>query len=817
MIAKLAIRQLQTQWRKAEWRALLVALLLMTSLMTLLNLTADRLNQSLSVRSAELLGADLILNSSRPIDPERKQAVQSYPVTTSEVTQFASMVEADSSMLLTSIRAITSPYPLRGEIITEPSEHPTVPEPKTLWVEQAVLDRLNVKLGDSIHIGYEPFVISHRLLASPDRGSGFRSFNPQIIMHQDDLAATGVLGIGSRAEYRLLISANASVIQQVSDNLEPQLNSWEKLTSVSKDQPAGRNVLSNASRYLKLSAVFALLMGAFAVFLSLRRYAADQHKRSALLLSFGLSQRKLILLYVIQLITAWLWVTPIGLLAGLGLHQLLLFWLADLLPQTLPSLSYFALFISAGTGLAILLISGYSTLYPLTRTSILALMRSETQTSALISRSGYIVASILLFLLLSLFVESWTLAVILTSALLIGGWLAGLASQFLILSMSRLFKRLRLFALLSLRIRQQRFWHRLQGGVLTLLMTLMSILFFIRQDLLTEWQGQLPADTPNHFVINIQPWEKDKVDSWLTNQGVNSTLYPMIRGRIASLNNQSIETAFTPEQRQHNTLNRELNLTWASTRPAHNPIVAGEWSTADDAISVEKTMAEALSLKLGDQLGFTVGSQTFSATITSIREVEWQSFQPNFYVIFSPGVIDKLPATYITSFKLTEGQRLIATELIKQFPTLTLIDVDQLLTQAQSLIQSLSDSASLIYLLTLFCGLTLVVMTLQQSLMQRRYENALLRTLGASERQTAQLDRVEYLLLGFSCGLAASLLSEAIMFFVYSRLLQLEPNLHLSLWIVLPLLSTLLFASCGQMIRRPMNLAKSYSLLKAPG
>lgn len=817
MITRIAIKQLRTQWRKTEWRALLIALFLMITLMTLLNLTADRLNQSLTLKSAELLGADLIINSSRPLEPEWMTWLDQQAVTTTQVTQFASMVEANGGMLLTSIRAVTSPYPLRGEIITAPASESQVPAPQSVWVEQAVLDRLNLARGDTLHIGYAAFTISHQLVASPDRGSGFRSFNPQIIMNSADLEATGVLTLGSRAQYRILISGESPIITPLAENIEAKLQSWENLTSVKNDQPAGRNVLSNASRYLKLSAVFALLMGAFAVFLSLKRYAADQHKRAALLLSFGLTQRKLAGLYGIQLLSAWLMITPISLLAGFGLHQLLLFWLAELLPQVLPNFDATSLFISAVTALLILCIAGYSTLLPLTKTPIVALMRQEPISSPTISRTTYAVTALLLLVLLASFVDSWLLALSLSISLLLGGWLAGMIVQRLIQLINGRLHSIKLFSLLTLRIRQQRIWHRLQGGVLTLLLTLMAILFFIREDLMSAWQSQLPKDTPNNFVINIQPWEKDRVTDWLTENGVNAKLYPMIRGRITSLNNRSIEEAFTPEQRQHNTLNRELNLTWSAELPTHNPLVEGAWSNAKDAISIEQSMAQALSIKLGDQLSFSVGSQTFTATVRSIRQVEWQSFQPNFYVIFSPSVIDKLPATYITSFKLEAYQRSVSAELLKAFPTLTLIDVDQLLKQAQSLINSLSDSASLIYLLTLLCGLTLVIMTLQQSLHQRRFETALLRTLGASEHQTSRLDTLEYLLIGFSCGITASALSELIMFVVYQKLLQIEPTFHLSLWLALPVLATLFFAGCGKLIRTPMSLPKSYRFLKSPG
>ncbi|WP_293266679.1 FtsX-like permease family protein [Neptunomonas sp.] len=814
MITTLALRQLKAQWRRPDGRALLLSIFLMTSLITLLSLTGDRLTKSLTIRSAEILGADMVISSHQPLASGWDQTTP-FGLSTTKVTQFTSMVEAQDSMLLSSIRAVDAPYPLRGEIVTEPPHSMDAPSSGTVWVEPSVLSRLNINIGDSVNIGYSSFLVERTLISSPDRGSNFRSFNPHIIMSHDDLAATKVLAPGSRAHYRRLFSGTPEQITKAEQLFRANLKDKQQLYTAQGDQPTRGNAANNANQYLKLSALFALLLGSFSIYLSLRRFSADQRSRTALLMSLGLSRIQLFQLFSIQLFCGWLLAAIPGALLGFGLHNMVLWKLASLLPHPLPALSITSLISSPLLAGGILMIAGLATLLPLGKTSVLSLIRQGNDRPST-HKLLFWLTPITLFIIIAFFVESILFASLLTVSLLLSGLISGLCVQYLIHTLNqRLKSTVRLFPLLTLRIRQQRHWHRLQGGVLTLLLTLMTVLLFARQDMLSEWQGQLPADTPNQFVIDIQPWEKESVTQWLNDHNVSSTLYPIIRGRIESLNGQTIAQAFTNEQRQHNTLNRELNLTWGDKIPAHNTLEQGQWSSADNAISIEQSMADELSLVLGDTLGFRVGSDIFSGTVTSIRGVEWASFRPNFYVIFSPDVIDQLPATYITSFRTNAQQKNLTSQLLKAFPTLTLIDIEQLLLQAQDLINKLSDSASLILLLTLLSGLILVITTLQQDLVQRRFEVALLRTLGASANQARQLDMLEYLLMGLSCGVLTCIMSESLLFLIYTNLLKLEPQLHPLLWIALPTLATVLFSLTGLLTRKALSLPQSYQLLKS--
>ncbi|MFC6670855.1 ABC transporter permease [Marinobacterium aestuariivivens] len=815
-ITKLARQQARRSWRSPEWRALLAALLIAITLISLLTQFGDRLEQSLNRRTAELLGADLVLRSEEPVDIAADSNIRS-----SRVAQFPTMIEAADEMMLVSVRAVTAPYPLRGEIVTEPPAHAVIPEPGTAWAEPRVFEMLQLEPGDLIQLGYSEFRLSHRLISSPDRGSGFRSFSPGLIIRADELEATGVIAPGSRVQYRQLFAGPAGAIASLERRLAAGLNSDERLYSLRSDQPVTGRALRNAELYLRLSGLFALLLGALTITLSLRRYNAAQHSRAALLLSLGLDSRRLLWLYGYQLLFGWIACALLGTALAFGLQQLLVGLVGDLLPQPVPRAGSGAIASGALIGLLLLATLGLPAFYRLSRVPVVALFRETRLPTDSRVRLFQLLGLLLLAGMMSLYIQSLSMALLLLGALILSGLLVGLIAQRLLHYLSLgLRDRLRLGRLLVLRIRQQRRWHRLQAATMTLLLTLMATLLIARGDLLEQWRSQFPAETPNYFLINIQPWEKAPLDQVLAEHDLDPVLYPMVRGRISSRNGMPLtDLELEPGQRRHNALRRELNLTWSESLPDNNRLLNGQWWSGPDGseplISVEQDLAEALDLSPGDRLGFSIGAQQIEARVASIRSVQWESFQPNFYVIFSPGALDGMPATFITAMRLDGEQRQLARTLLQQFPTLTLIDIDQLLTQAQTLIERLVDSSSLILLLTLLAGLLLLLVTLMQELERRRYESALLQTLGATPRQSRQLDLLELLWLGLICGVLAAFATEAVLWLVHGQVLQIAPMLHPLGWLLLPPLSALLFIAIGALVRKPLDQARCFSLLKA--
>lgn len=818
-LLKLAWQQTLAANRLPIWRALLLALTVAISIATLLAVLGDRLEQSLGRQTAELLGADMTLRSGRPIDSAIADSARSLGLETSGVTQFPTMIEAGEHLLLISLRVVEAPYPLRGKIVTQPAQG-RIPEPGTLWAEPAVLERLNLKIGDRIELGYATFTVAAQLNSTPDRGSGFSTFSPQVIINQQDLEATQLLGVGSRARFRQLFAGDPEALKQLETQIRASMASDERLITLdNSNNNINSGALNNASRYLRLGALLTLLISALTIALSLRRYTLNSRDRAAVLLSLGMTARQLQVLFLLQLLLAWVACALAGTAIALALEQFALFMLSDLLPQPVPLAQPVFYGLGALLGLVSLITLGLPPMVAMSQVSVMHLFRRTATPTTLGGRALQLVAGVLLTGLLMLYLDDLQLTLILIGSLLFTAWVLGKFGAWLLrICAFALAGKHTLVRLLRLRLQQQQRWHRMQIPVISLLLALMAISLWARSDLMERWQNQLPDDAPNHFLINIQPHERDGVDQVLDNYQLNSNLYPMIRGRIVALNDEPVARAFTPEQRQHNALNRELNLSWTSEQPGHNRLVEGNWSSQADGntahISVEQEFANTLGLKLGDKLSFTVGSFPVDGVITSIRAVQWESFQPNFYVIFTPGALDNMPMSYITSFHANGEQRKVAAALLQQFPTITLIDIEQLLAQARSLIGKLSDTSGMVMLLTLLAGLILVFTTLSQELDQRRYENALLHTLGATPQQCRQLDLLEFALLGLVCGGLAAALGEIALWFIHQRLVLIEPVLHPSNWILLPLTATVLFTLTGLLARRRVDESNSYRLLR---
>ncbi|EXJ10510.1 ABC transporter permease [Nitrincola nitratireducens] len=448
-------------------------------------------------------------------------------------------------------------------------------------------------------MGYTELIVKAELISSPDRGSGFRSFSPQILVNEADLEASGILAPGSRAEFRLLLSGSSEQVTAFAQFLKENLGDEERLFSLQDEQPLGGNALASALSYLKLTSLIALLLSALTIFLSLKRFSQSQHLRCALLLSLGMTQRSMVVLYLMQLVLAWAVLALMGSFTGIALEHMVSRWLDELLPQSLPAPALWRYFTGAGVGLALLVLLGLPPILGLSKVSVSALFRDEDIKTERRGLALQVMCALLLLVVLLSFLEAPMAAFILLAFLLLGGAVLGTIAQFCLKHLATpLAKRLLLGRLLVMRLRQQRQWHRLQSAVAILLLTLLSVVWVSRTDLLKDWQAQIPDDTPNYFVVNIQPWQTEGLQSFLDDANVNAVFFPMVRGRITTLNGAPIHAQMTPEQLEHNTLNRELNLSWSNQAPAHNIMTEGEWwqgETSGPLISVEEEMAQILA------------------------------------------------------------------------------------------------------------------------------------------------------------------------------------------------------------------------------
>lgn len=811
---RLAAQQSISSFSLSEWRALVVALILAITIASLMASLGDRIERTLIRQGSEILGADLVLSSSRATDPAILTSAKNKGLTTSEIIQLGTMANSGDDFLLVTVRALSSSYP-RGNINLEPKTPQTIPEIGEVWAEQGALDRLNLKLGDTITLGSSDFTLTSVIQSAPDRGRGFISFNPQLMINRLALKDTGLLSPGARVRYRQLFAGDPQSITEFESELQKNLQTGETLNSLNSEEGQQNSALTKASSYLRLGSLFALLISAMTIFLSLRRFTQSQYKRAALLKSLGLSDKQLLQLYLSQLGLAWLACSLIGISLALLLERTGLNLLHDLLPQPVPSAALITYFSGPFIGLSILICLGLPALFKLQNSNPLQLLQDQPTPLSWGGKLPYVIGVLTLLACTSVYLQNITLTLSLILTLLIlGGGLGWLGSYLSLKAAQRFAKHHRLGSLLLSRVHQQKRWYRIQIPVICLLFSLLSINLIALNDLLSRWQAQLPKDTPDHFLINIQEWEKTEVESLLNSHQLNNPLWPIYRGRLSKVNGLDLTEALTQKQQQHPSLNRELNLTATAELPQHNTLTSGNWNKAN-SVSIEEKLAKELGLKLGDQVSFNIAGREVSAPINSFRTVKWDSFQPNFYFIFSPGQLESFSASYLTSFHLGEHSPDVSRELISQFPTLTLIDVRQVLDQLQQLLSRLSLLSSLLMLLTTSAGLVLLYVTLTQELEQRRYENALLQTLGASSQQCKQLDRLEMGLIGSISGLLAVIITELSLWPIHQQLLKLDPVLHPYLWISLPMISGALFMLISWISHRQQSLKKSYHTLSS--
>jgi putative ABC transport system permease protein len=330
----------------------------------------------------------------------------------------------------------------------------------------------------------------------------------------------------------------------------------------------------------------------------------------------------------------------------------------------------------------------------------------------------------------------------------------------------------------------------------------MAVVALVRTDLMTTWQRQLPADAPNHFAFNILPDQVNGFRAFMEEAGVaTAQLYPMTRGRLVEINGTAVRQAVTKEARSDNALNRELNLTWTTELQQDNQILAGRWwqpqDTGKPRVSVESKLAERMGIELGDDLGFAVGAERFDATVASIRSVQWDSFRPNFYMVFPPQVIEQFPATYMTSFYLDKDGKSLLRELVGLYPAVTVLEMDRVLEQVGRIFQQVTLAVEYVLVFTLLAGFAVLFAVLQASQDERLYEGALLRALGGSRRQLRAGHLAEFTALGALAGLLAAMGTECLAWVLYSEVLHLEYSFQWPVWILAPVAGALLIGAAG--------------------
>jgi putative ABC transport system permease protein len=774
-----SLRMTRRDWRAGELRFLLVALIIAVAALSSVGFFVDRMRSGLTRDAAQLLGADLVLSADQPIPADWRSNAQARGLSTADTAVFPSMAiagEGDKTRsLLSAIKAVSPAYPLRGQIkLSDQADGAaavateTIPTPGTVWVDPAILSGLNLHIGDPLTLGDKRFTIAKVLSFEPDRGSGFINFSPRVMLAMSDLAQTNLIQFGSRVTYRLMLAGTPDAVNLFQKQLGQKIDDGNikgmRLESLKSGRPEMRATLDRAEQFLSLVGLLSAMLAAVAVAMAARRFMLRHLDACAMLRCLGMTQNQVAAMYLYEFLMVGLLGSVLGVVLGFAAHFVLLEWLGSFVSNNLPNAGWQPALQGVATGL--LLLTGFA-LPPILQLRDVPhnrVIRREQDPPRVLTLASYALGGVVFIGLLL-----WQARDIKLGLLTAGGFIGGLAAFALI-------GWLCLKGLRHLRgISNHQSWRFALTGlqrrpgatimqIVALGLGLMALLLLtvIRGDLIGAWRQSTPADAPNRFVINIQTDQKPVIEQALHQSGIAAPeLYPMMRGRLVSVNGVNITADTYAEENARRLVNREFNLSTMSAIPPQNTIVAGRWyDDSKPEASVEEGLAKTLKLKLGDRLQFDVGGQTVSAPITSLRKLEWGSMRVNFFVVINPHAMAGMPETWITAFHLPDtdiDQPLsLGNRLTRDFPNLTIIDIGSILKQIQDVVDQVVAAVEFLFLFTLASGVLVLYAALVGSQDERIREAGLLRALGATRRQLAQAQWIEFGLVGGLAGLLAA-------------------------------------------------------------
>ncbi len=797
MIARWSWNALKRDWRAGELRLIAFALIIAVAATTAVGFFTDRISRALSSQAGELIGGDLVLESSDPIAASIKQQAADTGLTTADTLTFRSAVSTDDELLLSELKAVAEPYPLIGklrvtdQLFGDEYQLDGVPERDHVWLDTRLMQALGLAVGDSVTIGAKRFRVSRVLTYEPDRGGDLFNIAPRAMIHLADIPATGLIQPGSRVDYRLLLAGPLTAVETMrgwlAENAPPDLD----IQDVREGRPELRTALDRAEQFLGLAAIVAVALAGLAVALATRRYTNRHLDHCAILRCFGATQHFILAGYTLQLIWLGLLAGLIGCIIGWLAQHGLVVLMSSLVAGPLPPAGPLPALVGMAIGLVTLLGFALPQIASLKSVPPGRVLRRDLGPVSAGNLSVYGAAVLAIAALLPWQSGDPELSLYTLLGLLAAGALLAGSAWLLIRGLARLRGRVGVawrFGLANVSRRAAGSAAQVLGIGLGL--TLMLLLTLVRTDLLDGWRDRVPPDAPNYFLINVQSDEAGDVSAFLRERAnVKTTLYPMVRGRLVAINGNEISPEDYPEGRARRLASREFNLSWADQIQADNKLEAGQWWPRNEHdkgknwFSVEQGIAETLGIEIGDTLTYQIGGQTVQGEVRNLRWVEWDSFNVNFFVLASPGVLNDYPATYISSFYLPAEHKQVLNELVRQFPSATVLDVDALLTQVRKIMNQVIRTVEYVFGFTILAGLAVLLAAMQSTHDERRYETALLTALGASRAQVLRGLAAEFSVIGLVAGalsgIAASLAGWLLAYQVFNIPYEFNPQIWL--------------------------------------
>jgi putative ABC transport system permease protein len=762
-LLRLSLNLLRRDWRAGEWRVLLLALVLAVGSLATVGMFADRVRQALQQEATSLIGADLRITSTRPLPLAYRKSAEARGLGAIESRSFPSMVSFREQALLSEIQALEEGYPLRGKItIEDGSEHVAqgIPAHGTVWADERLLRRLDLRVGDEVGIGSMRFVVAARVVKDIDQSIGFSSFAPRVLMNAQDLEATGLLQEGSRITYRLMVAGEAAQVAALRAELNTKLTGNERLEDVRDARPEIRSALERAEHFLGLAALTAAILAGAAMALAARRFVLRHLDGCAVMRCLGAQQGQVLRLFLYQFLLLGLVAVLLGCVLGYATQALLISFVEAMREAALPQPSLLPAVKAAASGFALLLGFAFLPLLQLRKVSPLRVLRREMGAPQPNTVLAYGLAAVVMAGLFLWHSGSAKLGLAMLGGLLAGVVVFGGLAWLMLHGLARYLPHLGVHIRHAVNnlVRHGRS-NALQVVALALGGMALLVLTLVRADLLQGWQDKLPPETPNRFVVNIQSHQQQALlDFFARQQLPPPQLQPMVRGRLVAINDRAISGDSYPEPRARALVEREFNLSYMERMPEWNELVQGQWwqPGANGQLSVEEGIAETLGIRLGDTLTYDVAGSRFSAHVTNLRKVEWDSMRVNFFVIATPELLRDFPASYLTSFYLPPDRVRAGDLLAREFPNVLVIDTGAIIGQVRHIMDQITQVMGAVFLFTLLSGFAVLYAALLSTQDERTFEAAVLRTLGADGRYLRRLHLSEFAVLGGLSGLFAA-------------------------------------------------------------
>ena len=791
----LALRLLWRDWASGEVRVLAFAIIIAVASISAIGFFTDRIALALELQANELLGGDLVVADSSPLPEAFFDQADELNLRSTSSIRFPSMVASGENFQLAAIKAVNDPYPLRGsirvadELFASDYSAKRVPSKGEVWFESRLISALGVQVGDSVTLGSADFVIGAVIASDPARAGGnVFSLAPAVIMNSADLAKTELITPASRVRYSALFAGPSEQIAKLRNYLEEHISHGQRIQGIDDARPEVRSAVDRAGRFLGLAAMISVVLACVAIAMSTRRFVSRHLDNCAIMRCVGASQSTILRLYSYQMLWLGGLASVVGLILGFIGQHFLVEMLGQLTQVNLPPPGIAPALLSMLVGTVTLISFTYPTLLHLKDVPTLRVWRRDLGNLSGRSVGTYLLGCIVLFGLVIWQAKDITLGVLMVGGLLLTFVLLGGAAYVVVKILKRLTAKLDI----RWRFTVNNISRRMYSSIIQIVafglgLMVLLILTVIRADLLEEWGGRLPDDTPNRFLINIQPDQVDGIQDFLSREmGSTPLVYPMLRARLVAVNDKEIDEDSYEDERAKRLVNREFNLSWGNELPPENTISQGQWW--DDrtlaAFSVEEGLAKTLELNLGDQLTFEVAGAVFSAKVTNLRHVDWENFRVNFFVMAPDGYLNDYPSTYITSFYLPADQHQVLNRMLQQFPNVTVIDVAAVLDQVHRIIQRVTQAIEYVSVFTILAGLIVLYAAIHSTLDERVREAAILRTLGATKKQILQGLIVEFSLLGAVAGLIAAIAANGVTAILAHKVFSLGYSFAPMLWLI---------------------------------